>query len=252
MSRPCSHSCAKPSASDEVVEDAVEDVDAVAVGGEHAGRQPRQHRRAAGHQPRARLLGEVVGADHEAGEAGLRIGGGGGERRDVEDGERRLDHRPQADARVAHACRAGAGRAFPFRSVVDTFGTRMASGAADTAASMSSASQGVSMPLTRMTTSRWPKPPRLDGVDHLAARQLLGVRRHRVLEVEDDAVDGERLGLFERAGIGARHVEHAAARSDGHGGNSGMAGSGGRRFDAGDAQPSGPAAAVPPWRRIST
>ena len=43
----------------------------------------------------------------------------------------------------------------------EIFGTRMASGAACAAAARSSACHGVSMPLTRMNTSRLPKPPAL-------------------------------------------------------------------------------------------
>ena len=58
------------------------------------------------------------------------------------------------------ACRLS--RRAPIRSGwsgVDTLGTRIASGAAATAAVRSSANHGVSMPLTRMNTSRAPKPP---------------------------------------------------------------------------------------------
>ena len=60
---------------------------------------------------------------------------------------------------------------------------------------------------------------RLHGLGDLATRGLLGVGGDRILEVEDDAVGGERLGLLQRAGVGTRHVEHAAARTDGHDGN---------------------------------
>jgi hypothetical protein len=44
-------------------------------------------------------------------------------------------------------------------SGLDTFGTRMTSGAARAAADRSSACQGLSTPLMRMNTSRPPKPP---------------------------------------------------------------------------------------------
>ena len=53
-------------------------------------------------------------------------------------------------------------RRWPTRSSCSTlpiFGTRMASGAACAAAARSSACHGVSMALTRMNTSREPKPP---------------------------------------------------------------------------------------------
>ena len=85
----------------EIVVDAVEDVDAVGVRGEQAARQPRQHRRAAGHEPRPRFLGEIVGAHDEAGEPRLGIVRLGGERIDVEDRHRRLDHRPDAGLEIA-------------------------------------------------------------------------------------------------------------------------------------------------------
>jgi hypothetical protein len=57
-------------------------------------RQPGHHRRAAGHQASPRLLGEIVGAHHETREPCLGIAGFLGERIDVEDRLRRLDHRP--------------------------------------------------------------------------------------------------------------------------------------------------------------
>ncbi len=57
----------------------------------------------------------------------------------------------------------------------------------------------------------------LDRVRHLLAGGLLGVGRDRILEIEDDAVGGKRLGLLQRTGIGARHIEHAAAGANGHG-----------------------------------
>ena len=50
---------------------------------------------------------------------------------------------------------------------------------------------------------------------HLAARLLLGGRRHRVLQVEEQHVGVEGAGLLQRPGVGAGHVEGAAARADG-------------------------------------
>jgi hypothetical protein len=60
------------------------------------------------------------------------------------------------------------------------------------------------------------EPARLDGLDHLIARGLLGLGRHRVLEIEDDAVDRQPARLLDGASIAAGHVEHAAARTHGH------------------------------------
>ena len=47
-----------------------------------------------------------------------------------------------------------------------------------------------------------------------ATGALLGLGRDRVFEVKDQRVGRQRAGLFERARIGARHVEDAAARAD--------------------------------------
>jgi len=41
-----------------------------------------------------------------------------------------------------------------------------------------------------MNTSRRPKPTGLDHLGNLPARGLLGVRRDRIFEVENDAVSG--------------------------------------------------------------
>ena len=94
---------------------------------------------------------------------------------------------------------------------VETFGIRMASGPAWAAAIKSSLPQGVVGPLTRMTTSRRPKPPALTAAGDLLARNFLGVRRDGVFEIEDQRVGGEGLGFFQRAGVRAGHVEDAAA-----------------------------------------
>ena len=57
----------------EIVVDAVENLEAKGARGRKAVHQPRQHRRAAGHDARPRILGEVVGAHDEAGQPRLRI-----------------------------------------------------------------------------------------------------------------------------------------------------------------------------------
>ena len=50
----------------DVVIDAVENIDAVDARRRDAGGKPAQHRRAARHQAGAGVLGEIVGAHHEA------------------------------------------------------------------------------------------------------------------------------------------------------------------------------------------
>ena len=58
---------------------------------------------------------------------------------------------------------------------------------------------------------------RLDRGADLVARDDLGVGGDGVLQIEDQRIGGNGLGLLQRAGVGARHVEHAAARTDRHG-----------------------------------
>ncbi len=68
----------------DVVEDAVDDVDAVGARGDHAAREPCGHGRAAGGEPRPRLLGEIVEAHDHDGEARRRVGGDRGDRAGVQ------------------------------------------------------------------------------------------------------------------------------------------------------------------------
>src|SRR5262245_66692881 len=58
--------------------------------------------------------------------------------------------------------------------------------------------------------------PGFDCVCHFLARILLGLRRNRILEVEDHTIDRQCLCLFERTDIRARHIEDAAARTGVH------------------------------------
>ena len=53
-----------------------------------------------------------------------------------------------------------------------------------------------------------------DRLRDLVARHRLGVRRHGILEVEDDAVGGQIAGLFQRPRIRSGHEQQAAARTD--------------------------------------
>src|SRR5512143_3740945 len=55
-----------------------------------------------------------------------------------------------------------------------------------------------------------------DGVGYLLARCFLGLGCNRILEVKNQAVDRQRPRLFQRARIGARHIEEAATRPDSH------------------------------------
>ncbi len=96
-----------------------------------------------------------------------------------------------------------------------TLGTTMAAGPAWAAARTSSVCHSVSRPLTRMVSSRWPYSPEPTGRAHPLAGVGLGVGGHGVLEVEDDGVGGQALGLLEGPLVGAGHVEDRAAGPEG-------------------------------------
>ena len=139
----------------------------------------------------------------------------GGDRENVEDGDRRLDHRPDPRLVVgAHIEQPAADHLEHFRvgdfRHQDGVGRGVGGGGEVVGVPGRIDAIDADEHLARAEAAG------LDGVDDLLARRLLGVRRHRILEVEDDAVDGQGLRLFHRAGIGARHVKHAAARADGH------------------------------------
>ncbi len=53
-----------------------------------------------------------------------------------------------------------------------------------------------------------------DRLRDLVARQRLGVGRHGILEIENDAVGRQDSGLFQRPRIRSRHEQKAAARTD--------------------------------------
>src|SRR5579883_170491 len=52
----------------------------------------------------------------------------------------------------------------------------------------------------------------------LLAGRFLGGGRHRVLKIENDGIAGQSPGLFQGSRVGARHIEYAAAWTNGHGG----------------------------------
>ena len=84
------------------------------------------------------------------------------------------------------------------------------------AATRSSSPHGVCGPLTRMTTSRPPKPPARTASSDLFAGGDFLVGRDRILEIEDQRVGGQRLGLRQGLGVGAGHVEDASTRAGKH------------------------------------
>ena len=94
------------------------------------------------------------------------------------------------------------------------FGTTIAGGPAFATAATSSACHSVSSPFTRMVSSRRPYPPPATAAHDPVARLGLGVGRDGVLEVEDERVGLEALGLLEGPLVRARHVEDRAARRE--------------------------------------
>ena len=101
--------------ADRVV-DAVEDVEAVGARRRDRRGEVRQDRPAAGHLAGTRILGDVVGAHDEAIEPGDAVAGDAGDALAMEDGEGRLDHRPDAQGLGrADAAQAVAERGQRFR-----------------------------------------------------------------------------------------------------------------------------------------
>ena len=56
----------------------------------------------------------------------------------------------------------------------------------------------------------------LHGFADLAARNILGIGGHGILQVEDQGIGRQGAGLFECTRIGAGHVENRTAGTDGH------------------------------------
>ena len=97
-----------------------------------------------------------------------------------------------------------------------TLGSRMASGPAAEAATRSSSPHGVCGPLTRMTTSRPPKPPARTASSDLFARGDFLIGGDGIFEIEDQRVGGQCLGLRQGLGVGAGHVQNASTRASKH------------------------------------
>ena len=198
-----------------VVVDAIEDIDAVFARGQHAGPDPRQHWCAARDLTRARFLGKVIEAEHEAGQPRLGVLRGRSDLAHVEDRGRRFDHRPDARAMI----RMGAEHAlrdplqllgFGYFRDQDRIRRRRHRGREVVGKPRCVEAIGADEYLAR------PEPAGLHGRHHLVARRGLGVGRDRVLQIEYDAVGRQRLGLLQCTGVGTRHIEDTAARTDGH------------------------------------
>ena len=133
----------------------------------------------------------------------------------LQDRDRRLNHRPEfhglGRARLPHRGRyavdvaAGGG----FRQQ-DRVGSGRHRGAQVLRAPRRVEAVDANDEFARAVTAR------LDRIGNLGARLRFGVRGHRVLEIEDQRVGGQRLGFFQRAGVRAGHIKDAASRAHGH------------------------------------
>src|SRR5262249_37025267 len=60
------------------------------------------------------------------------------------------------------------------------------------------------------------EPARLDSIDDLMARGLLGIRRNRILKIENHAIGRQRPCFIQRPSMGPGHVQHPAPWADGY------------------------------------
>jgi len=176
----------------EIVIDAVENIEGrrprAAANAHH---EPRQHRRAAGHQPGACVLARsLVPMTKPASRVSESSAANGAISPTFEHGERRFHHGPDADARDGCPCRP-AGPLSPaialgvryFRHQDGVRRGRLRRRRYPRPTS------GVSSPLMRTSTSRSPKPG-LERLDDIVACGGLGLRRHRIFQIENEPIGG--------------------------------------------------------------
>ena len=196
----------------EVVIDAVDDVEAIGARGDEGHGEPGHHGEAVMQRAGARFLDQVVGAHDEAAEPVLGIDGGGGDGAGIEDRHRRLHHGPEADLlRRMHALQdlGDADDVAGMHDLRHEDGVRLGIAGGENVLGAPGRLQRIDADdhLARAVAAAFHR-----GAD-LGTRLQLLVRRHGVLEVEDERVGGKGLGLLQRALVGARHIEHAPARA---------------------------------------
>jgi 3-hydroxyacyl-CoA dehydrogenase len=200
----------EPVAVGEVVPDAVEHADAVAPGRQHHVHQPGDQVAALLARVDPGLLGDVVGADHQAVQARAQRTAGGDDRVEARQGVDGLHHGP-GEQRSGHAVR----RQPPCKRV-QVLGTRdlgqqhRVRPAAGHRFEILLEVVGVDRvdPDHRLAM---PEAPGGEGLDELRAGLRLRLRRHRVLEVEDHRIHVEAARLVDCPLVDRRDVHRRAA-----------------------------------------
>src|SRR5262249_13372401 len=162
--------------------------------------QPRPHRIATRHNLGARVLGEVVDAHDESGEPGLDVPGHGRDRLDVEDRKWCLQHGPDPDPMIgAHGDetvgdmleRIGRGD-FRYEETVRLCGRNRVY--------ILEPPWGIET-VDAHDDFAPAEAARRDGIAHLGAGRVLGLRRNRILQIENDAVDWEVARPLDRTRV---------------------------------------------------
>ena len=185
---------------------------AIGAGRQDAEAEAGQHRQAFGRVGRLQVLHQVGGSHHQAGDAF----GRGGDLLGVQHAERGFHHAHDAHRRG----RAGGGHAALqvghhggalHLGQQDGIGARGRHGLHVVTAP--GAVEGVH-PHDQFAVAVAAGGDRLND---LPARQVLGIGRHRVFQIQDQRVGRQGAALFQGAGIGAGHVEDGTARTGAEG-----------------------------------
>ena len=188
---------------------------AVGARRDRAACEPCGHRRAAGGQPRSRLLGEIVEPHHHDCEARGRVGGDSGDRAGVQNGVRRLHHRPDPGslgrAGLAQRPRGGHDRA----GTVD-LGQKDRVRPGGRGGGEILVAPGRMRPIDADDDLAAAEAALAHRLGHLSARRDLLVGGDRILEIENKRIGGQGRGLGQGLGVGAGHVEDASARASEH------------------------------------
>jgi len=181
--------------------------------GQDAMRDHRNHRGAARHHPDPCFARDVVRSKYEAGQPGVRIARRGAQFVGIEHRAGGLDHGPDLDRRIgAHLSEAR-------RDGVEIIDSRNL-GHQNAVGFRGARHRHIVAPPWRVQAVG-PDPDLAlakalgrDYLRDLLARLGLGVGRHRIFEIQDQAIGGEGPRLFQRPRVRSRHEQQAAARAD--------------------------------------